>query len=126
MYDYRCERCDTQFEVRRSFTEEALTVCPSIGGPQDCQTPGEGPVKRIFTGVGIAFKGSGFYKNDYGANAQSRKAGSNEPKSAKSSPGDQSSKDSQTADSGSSNSAKDKTKTSTGDKAKTSATSSSE
>ena len=132
MYDYRCERCGTQFEVRRSFSEEALTVCPSIDGPEDCQSPGEGPVKRVFTGVGIAFKGSGFYKNDYGANARSRKAGRDESQSGKSSSGDKPSKGSQTTDSksssatGSSRSTKDKAKTGTKDKAKAGTSSSRE
>ena len=73
LYDYRCERCDTQFEVRQSFSDDTLTVCPSEGGPAACSAPGEGPVKKVFTGVGISFKGDGFYKNDFGANANGRR-----------------------------------------------------
>lgn len=73
MYDYRCERCSTQFEVRQSFSDDTLTVCPPEGGPASCTAPGEGPVKKVFSGVAISFKGDGFYKNDHGANAKGRR-----------------------------------------------------
>ena len=73
VYDYRCERCTTQFEVRQSFSDDTLTVCPTEGGPVACVAPGEGPVKKVFSGVAIAFKGDGFYKNDHGANAKGRR-----------------------------------------------------
>ena len=73
MYDYRCERCSTQFEVRQSFSDETLTVCPAEGAPAECAAPGEGPVKKVFTGVAFSFKGDGFYKNDHGANADGRR-----------------------------------------------------
>ena len=73
MYDYRCERCSTQFEVRQSFSDETLTVCLAEGAPAGCVAPGEGPVKKVFSGVAISFKGDGFYKNDHGANARGRR-----------------------------------------------------
>ena len=73
MYDYRCERCFTQFEVRQSFSEDTLTLCPVEGSSAGCLAPGEGPVKKVFSGVAISFKGDGFYKNDHGANAQGRR-----------------------------------------------------
>ncbi len=73
MYDYRCERCATQFEVRQSFSDDTLTLCLPEGGPTSCVAPGEGPVKKVFSGVAISFKGDGFYKNDHGANAKGRR-----------------------------------------------------
>lgn len=73
MYDYRCDRCQAQFEIRQSFSDDALTVCPEAGGPTACTAPGRGPVRKVFTGVGIAFKGDGFYKNDHGSNASGRR-----------------------------------------------------
>ena len=73
VYDYRCERCTTQFEVRQSFSDDTLTVCPAEGGPASCVSPGEGPVKKVFSGVAIAFKGDGFYKNDHGSIAKGRR-----------------------------------------------------
>ena len=72
MYDYRCERCSVQFEARQSFSDDTLTVCPPEGGPTSCVAPGEGQVKKVFSGVSISFKGDGFYKNDHGANARDR------------------------------------------------------
>ena len=78
MYDYLCERCSTQFEVRQSFSDATLTVCPAEGAPAEgapaeCVAPGEGPVKKVFSGVAVSFKGDGFYKNDHGANARGRR-----------------------------------------------------
>ena len=53
-YEYRCKDCGHQFDAVQSFTDDALTECPSCGGP----------LKKVFGNVGIAFKGSGFYKTD--------------------------------------------------------------
>ena len=75
-YDYRCERCDTLFEYWQSMADDALTTCPATGGPAACIAPGEGPVKKVFSSVGISFKGDGFYKNDHGSNAASRRSDS--------------------------------------------------
>ena len=106
VYDYRCERCTTQFEVRQSFSDDTLTVCPPTGGPAACVSPGEGPVKKVFSGVAFAFKGDGFYKNDHGSIAQGRRkekeAASSKDSSANgSSPSKDSSKDSSAKDSSS-------------------------
>lgn len=57
-YDYKCQKCEHQFEVFQSMKDDRLTACPIEG----C----EGPVKRLLgTGAGIIFKGSGFYETDY-------------------------------------------------------------
>jgi putative FmdB family regulatory protein len=53
-YEYRCKDCGHTFDAYQSFTEDALTECPSCAGT----------VKKVFGNVGIAFKGSGFYKTD--------------------------------------------------------------
>ncbi len=63
-YQYRCQACKGEFEVRQSFTDDALTACPD----GECT----GPVNKVFSGVGISFKGDGFYKNDHGAAAKDR------------------------------------------------------
>ncbi len=94
MYDYRCDRCSVQFEVRQSFSDDTLTMCPVEGGPAACEAPGEGPVKKVFSGVAIAFKGDGFYKNDHGANAKGRRKEREAEASKDSSATDSSSKDS--------------------------------
>ena len=103
MYDYRCERCSTQFEVRQSFSDETLTVCPAEGAPAECAAPGEGPVKKVFTGVAFSFKGDGFYKNDHGANAHGRRKEQESDSTKDSSTSkDSSTKDSSTKESSSS------------------------
>lgn len=54
-YEYRCKACGDQLEVVQAFTDDALTTCPSCGASE---------LRKVFGSVGIAFKGSGFYKND--------------------------------------------------------------
>jgi len=53
-YEYRCKACSLELEVVQSFTDDALTTCEACGGQ----------LRKLFGNVGIAFKGSGFYKND--------------------------------------------------------------
>ena len=53
-YEYLCKSCGERLEVQQRFTDEALTECPLC----------EGPLRKVFGNVGIAFKGSGFYKTD--------------------------------------------------------------
>ncbi|SDH15908.1 putative regulatory protein, FmdB family [Sinosporangium album] len=59
-YQYACTACGEQLEVVQRFSDEALTECPA------CQ----GALRKVFSAVGIVFKGSGFYRTD------SRSAGS--------------------------------------------------
>jgi len=55
-YDYECSKCRHVFEVFQRISEEPLKSCPKCGGP----------VKRLIGGgIGIIFKGSGFYTTDY-------------------------------------------------------------
>ncbi|HSL56227.1 MAG TPA: FmdB family zinc ribbon protein [Acidimicrobiales bacterium] len=53
-YQYRCRECGHELEVQQSFTDDALTECPSCAGA----------LRKVFSAVGISFKGSGFYKTD--------------------------------------------------------------
>jgi len=54
-YEYLCPVCGS-FEVYQGIKDSALNACPTCGGP----------VKRkIGTGGGLLFKGSGFYATDY-------------------------------------------------------------
>lgn len=55
-YDYVCETCDHQFEVRQSFDSEPVATCPRC----------DNTARRKFHAVPIVFKGSGWYVNDYG------------------------------------------------------------
>ena len=67
-YGYECLSCDNQFEIFQSIKDDALTTCSECGGTLR---------KRIYP-VGISFKGSGFYVNDYAAKP-SGTSGSGEP-----------------------------------------------
>ena len=53
-YEYRCTECDHDFEVFQKFSDAPLTTCPV------CQ----GVLRKVFSPVGIVFKGSGFYSTD--------------------------------------------------------------
>lgn len=53
-YQYACADCGHEFEAFQSFTEASLTICP------ECK----GEVRKIYSAVGVVFKGSGFYKTD--------------------------------------------------------------
>jgi putative FmdB family regulatory protein len=53
-YEYECQKCHERLEAFQSFSDAPLTTCPSCGGE----------LRKVFSAVGIVFKGSGFYKND--------------------------------------------------------------
>ena len=53
-YEYVCKSCGEHLEVVQSFKDDALTECPGCGGA----------LRKVFGAIGIAFKGSGFYRND--------------------------------------------------------------
>ncbi|HEY3003635.1 MAG TPA: FmdB family zinc ribbon protein [Kribbellaceae bacterium] len=53
-YQYLCTDCGNALEVRQSFTDDALTVCPAC----------DGTLRKVFNAVGVVFKGSGFYRTD--------------------------------------------------------------
>jgi len=53
-YQYVCTECGEPLEVVQKFSDDPLTVCPA------CQ----GRLRKVFSPVGVVFKGSGFYKTD--------------------------------------------------------------
>jgi len=57
-YEYACKDCGHQFDIVQSFSDDALTECPSC----------EGRLRKVFSAAGIIFKGSGWHIKDY-ANA---------------------------------------------------------
>jgi len=56
VYTYRCENCGVQFERTQKFTESPLAICPECG---------KKTLRKVYTPVGIVFKGSGFYATDH-------------------------------------------------------------
>lgn len=97
-YQYQCTECGEGLEAVQKFTDDALTECPSC----------KGRLKKVFSAVGIVFKGSGFYRNDSrGASSSSTpsssaKSSSDSSSSASSSSSSSSSSDSKPAASSSS------------------------
>ncbi|MGW6541241.1 FmdB family zinc ribbon protein [Streptomyces massasporeus] len=88
-YQYQCTECGEGLEAVQKFTDDALTECPNC----------KGRLKKVFSAVGIVFKGSGFYRND------SRGSSSSSSPAAKSaSTSGSSSSDSGSSSSGSSSS----------------------
>jgi putative FmdB family regulatory protein len=60
-YEYECQACHERLEAVQKFSDAALTTCPKCGGE----------LRKVFSAVGIVFKGSGFYKNDSRSTAKS-------------------------------------------------------
>ena len=77
-YEYACRACGEHHEVVQSFGDDALTVCPSCSGE----------LRKVFSAVGVVFKGSGFYKTDsrQAAKASNGKEKSGADKSSSSDP----------------------------------------
>jgi putative FmdB family regulatory protein len=53
-YQYACTACDERLEVVQKFSDDPLTECAACGGR----------LRKVFSPVGIVFKGSGFYRTD--------------------------------------------------------------
>ncbi|GIH12554.1 FmdB family zinc ribbon protein [Rugosimonospora africana] len=66
-YQYACTECGHQLEAVQSFSDAPLTECPV------CQ----GKLRKVFSSVGVVFKGSGFYRTDSRDNASGSTAAKN-------------------------------------------------
>ena len=53
-YQYACTACGHRFDAVQSFSDSSLTDCPECTGR----------LRKVFSSVGIVFKGSGFYRTD--------------------------------------------------------------
>lgn len=62
-YQYACKgpACGHRFEAVQSFSDDPIAICPVC----------EGQVRKVFSAVGVVFKGSGFYRTDSRENAKS-------------------------------------------------------
>jgi putative FmdB family regulatory protein len=56
VYTYRCGNCGVQFDQTQKFSDDTLTKCPECG---------KNTLQKVYTPVGIVFKGSGFYATDH-------------------------------------------------------------
>src|SRR3546814_7938240 len=75
-YEYRCKSCGHEMDVQQAFSDQPLDTCP------EC----EGPLLKVYGNVGIAFKGSGFYKNDARGGSKKSSTSSSSTSSDTSSP----------------------------------------
>jgi len=71
-YEYACKVCGQHLEVVQSFKDSALTECPACGGT----------LRKVFGNIGIAFRGSGFYRTDSRSSGAKPAAKSAEAKSS--------------------------------------------
>ena len=112
-YVYKFIDTGETIEVQQAFTDDALT---------EAEHPGTGKklkVKKVFTPVGVTFKGGGFYKTDSrGGKSKSTATTSSTDSSTSSSSSDSSSSSSSSSDSSSSSNGASKSS----DSGKTSAT----
>ncbi len=54
-YEYRCAACGADHAIVQKMTDPTLTTCPDCGAEE---------LRKQFSGVGVMFKGSGFYRTD--------------------------------------------------------------
>lgn len=65
IYEYKCETCGKVFEYQQKITDEPLETCPEHIC-QNVEEKGRGKVHRLISkGVGLVFRGNGFYITDY-------------------------------------------------------------
>jgi putative FmdB family regulatory protein len=58
VYQYKCTVCQERFEVEQSFRDDPLTELPG------CCDGADHHLKKVFSPVGISFRGGGFYRNE--------------------------------------------------------------
>ena len=96
-YQYACTECDHRFDAVQSFSDPSLTVCPECGGK----------LRKVFSSVGIVFKGSGFYKTDSRSGSRKSSTSSGEKASSDKGAPDKGSSSSETSSNGSGSSSKE-------------------
>ena len=70
-YEYKCTKCDEQFEIIQKITEEPKKSCPTCGGKV---------FRLISGGGGYIFKGTGFHVTDYRSSDYKKSAEADKPK----------------------------------------------
>jgi putative FmdB family regulatory protein len=65
VYEYACTSCGERTEAKQGFDDPPLEECPVCGGR----------LRKLYSPVGIVFKGSGFYATDARKTASKAAAG---------------------------------------------------
>lgn len=87
-YEYKCTLCTNRFDVEQRITDDALTTMEGCTLADD----GMHTLKKVFSSIGISFKGDGFYRNDArGKSSQSSTPSTTTSGDSSSSSGDSSS-----------------------------------
>ncbi len=55
LYEYRCDSCGNQFELRQKFSDPLASECPTCGGA----------VQKLISQTGFSLKGGGWYGDGY-------------------------------------------------------------
>jgi putative FmdB family regulatory protein len=87
IYEYRCDDCETSFEVLQRMSDDPLETCEKCGGH----------LRKVLHPVAIHFKGSGFYTTDYGKGSGRRAGGGDDSGTSDASSSGSSSSDSATS-----------------------------
>ncbi|HZJ50723.1 MAG TPA: FmdB family zinc ribbon protein [Actinomycetota bacterium] len=103
IYEYACTACGERTEAKQGFDDPPLQECPVCGGK----------LRKLYSPVGIVFKGSGFYSTD----KKSEKRGGGEKKESEGSKSQDKKKTSSSEKSSSSSSEKSSSEKSSGGKA---------
>src|SRR5919109_406276 len=74
-YEYACTVCGERTEKKQSFDDPPLEECPKCGGK----------LRKLYSPVGIVFKGSGFYATDGRRSARPKSTAKKEDASTSSS-----------------------------------------
>ncbi|WP_214408363.1 FmdB family zinc ribbon protein [Pseudonocardia lacus] len=106
-YQYACTACDHRFEAVQSFSDPSLTECPNCAGK----------LRKVFSSVGIVFKGSGFYRTDSRSGSTSSEAPVKSENGAAAKSESSSKSDSGSSSSSSGSGSKDTSSTSSGSSA---------
>ncbi|MEW6600247.1 MAG: FmdB family zinc ribbon protein [Nitrospirota bacterium] len=73
IYEYKCVKCNKQFEIMQKMSDAPMTVCSSCGGE----------LKKLITNTSFVLKGSGWYVTDYPSADRKRAIDSKKSKSSK-------------------------------------------
>lgn len=97
IYEYACTACGERTEAKQTFDDPPLEECPLCGGK----------LRKLYSPVGIVFKGSGFYSTD--AKKGSSKSSTSKAAETKSSDSSKPASDSSKSDSSASGGGEKKT-----------------
>lgn len=73
VYEYKCTKCNEQFEIMQKITDDPLTQCSSCGGE----------LKKLITNTSFVLKGGGWYVTDYPSADRKKAMGKKKPAAGK-------------------------------------------